>query len=325
MRVRAILACLAGGVVAVGATGCAGDDDPGTPALTPADQAGEGGTLVWAVGDRVESVDPLGARTRAAQILTRQIHEPLIESLAGPFGDTRRQPGLVRSSRSSRGGLIWTLKLRAGVRFQDGSLFDAAAVQANADRWLATATGQELLPDLAAVDSPSPSVVRFILAAPDPNLPRRLAAPQLGIISPRALAAGIGNLESLRREAFPGTGTGAFELREVAPDELLLARNTAWWGSAHKLGPALVQIVLRIEPEAPVRLALLDAGEVQLADELTAEQARFARANPLLAAIQGPEHLWLGLERSVRGVESATEIPSLSAAWLTAVRVSDAR
>ena len=187
MRVRAILACLAGGL-AVATAGCAGDDDPGTPALTPADQAGEGGTLVWAVADRVESVDPLGARTRAAQILTRQIHEPLIQSLAGPFGDTRRQPGLARSARSSRGGLIWTLKLRTGVRFQDGSPFNAAAVQANADRWLATADGQELLPDLAAVDSPSPSVVRFILAAPDPNLPRRLTAPQLGIVSPRALA-----------------------------------------------------------------------------------------------------------------------------------------
>lgn len=322
MRARAILAALAGAMLGgLLVSGCAGDDDPGTPALTPAAEAGEGGTLTWAVADRVRSIDPLAATTRSELIVTRQVHEPLVDSLAGPFGDTRRQPGLARGTRASSDDRVWTLRLRGGVRFQDGTPFNAAAVLANAERWQASATAQELLPGLIAVDAPTPATVRFILAAPDPDLPRRLGAPQLGIVSPRALAAGMGGIAGVRRESESGTGTGAFELREVSADRLLLARNTAWWGGAARLGPALDQIVLRVEPSAPVRLALLDAGEAQLADELGPDQARFARANPLLTTIEGPGDASLGLERSVRGIESAREIPSLSGAWITTITV----
>lgn len=322
MRTRAILASCAGALLLAVAAGC-GEDDPGTPAVIPTGDAGEGGTLTWAVADRPRTLDPLAAQTRAELILTRQIHEPLIETLAGPFGDVRRRPGLARSARPSADGEVWLLRLRSGVRFQDGSLFDAAAVQANAERWLASEVGRELLPDLVAVDAPSPSSVRFLLDEPDPDLPRRLAAPALGIVSPRALAAGFDGTAILRREPFAGTGTGAFELREVEADRLLLARNTAWWGATERLGPALEQVVLRTERSGAVRVALLDSGDAQLADELDADQARFVRRNPLLAAIEGPDGRWLGLERSVRGIDAATEIPSLSSAWLTAVRVPD--
>ena len=321
MSARAIPAALAAiAACALAAAGCGGGgDDRARPSLTPPAHAGEGGTLAWAVAGPVRSVDPLAAESRAAQILTRQIHEPLIASLAGPFGEGRHRPGLALRARASDGDRVWTLDLRDGVRFQDGSVFDAAAVLVNAQRWLASPTAQELLPGLVAVDAPSPTSVRFILAAPDHNLPRRLAAPELGIVSPRAIAAGIKVDDRLRGRSLPGTGTGPFELREVSATELLLARNTAWWGSARRLGPALEQVVLRIEPSAPVRLALLDAGEVQAADELDAKQAEFARANPLLTALPGPRGKWLALERSVRGIDSADEVPALSEAWITTV------
>lgn len=323
MSARAIPAALAViSACALAAAGCGGED-PGRPSLTPPAHAGEGGALAWAVAGPVRSVDPLSAESRAAQILTRQIHEPLVASLAGPFGEGRRRPGLALRARSSDGDRVWTLDLRDGVRFQDGRVFDAAAVLANAQRWLTTHAGQELLPGLVAVDAPSPTSVRFILAAPDPDLPRRLAAPQLGIVSPRAIAAGIEVEDRLRGQSLPGTGTGPFELREVSATELLLARNTAWWGSAQRLGPALEQVILRIEPSAPVRLALLDAGEVQAADELDAKQAEFARENPLLTALAGPGGKWLALERSVRGIDSGAEIPALSEAWITTVSAAD--
>ena len=316
-RAPALCAVLVAGACAV--AGCAADE-PIAPAPTPSGAAGEGGTLVWAVAGPIKTLDPLLATSRAEQILSRQVHEPLIESLAGPFGETRRRPGLARSARPAAGASVWVLRLRGGVRFQDGEVFDAAAVQANADRWLTTAAGRELLPGLVAVDSPSPTSVRFILSAPDPALPRRLASPRLGVVSPQALEAGFGRIGT---GPFTGTGTGAFELREAAPDRLLLARNTAWWGSAVRLGPALEQVILRVEPSGAVRAALLDSGDAQLADQLDADQASFVRRNPLLTVIPGPGAEWLGAERAVRGVESASEIPSLASAWLTTFDVAD--
>ncbi len=318
---RAGLLVCALAVVALG--GCGGDENEGTPALTAGEPLGEGGTLVWAVADPVSGIDPLAARSRAEQLVTRQIHEPLIASLAGPYGDTRRVPGLARSARPSGDATIWTLRLRSGVRFQDGTPFNAEAVLVNARRWRTTAAGRRLLPDLEDAFAPRFDVVRFILAAPDRAFGDRLAAPQLGIVSPRALRPRSGNGAALARPI--ATGTGPFESRERNLTRQLLARNTGWWGTASPvdLGPALEQIEFRAEPSSSVRLALLDAGDTQLADELDPDQARQALADPLLNALPGAGATWLGLSRAVRGVESAREIPSLSSAWLTNVTVAD--
>ena len=72
-----------------------------------------------------------------------------------------------------------------------------------------------------------------------------------------------------------------------------------------------------------MRLALLDAGDLELADELDSAQARQALADPLLHALRSVRGTWLGLSRAVRGVTSGREIPSLSGAWLTSVTVAD--
>jgi ABC-type transport system substrate-binding protein len=320
MASRPSRAALALALAALALAGCGGDDSSeATPALSAGEPLGDGGELAWAVTDRVTSLDPLAATTRAEQLLTRQIHEPLIASLAGPFGDTRRVPGLARRARASGDSTIWTLRLRTGVRFQDGTPFNAQAVLANAERWQTTTAGRELLPDLVDVFAPRFDVVRFILAAPDRAFDTRLEATQLGIVSPRALPSAGADL----RRALE-TGTGPFELRERSSDRQLLARNASWWGTAGDadLGPALERIEFRAEPSPAVRLALLDAGDVQLADELERIQADEALSDPLLTVLRGA-NTWLGLSRSVRGVASAREIPSLSRAWLTTVTVAD--
>ena len=62
---------------------------------------------------------------------------------------------------------------------------------------------------------------------------------------------------------------------------------------------------------------MLDAGEAELADELDPKQADQAREDPLLSVLQSSGGTFLGIERSVRGVDSGREIPALSGAWLT--------
>jgi peptide/nickel transport system substrate-binding protein len=311
-------------LVALGAAGCGGDDDEGTIAVSSAAPAGEGGTLVWAVADPVASTDPLAAKSRAEEILVRQVNEPLTARLTGPFDAERDVPGLAKSAQSSADDTIWTFRLRDGVVFQDRETpFDSAAVQANATRWLTTARGRALLPDLISVDAPSPGEVRFVLGVPDPDFPERLAIPQLGIVSPSALAPSSGEGAVVRRPAL--TGTGAFELRDRDGEHALLARNTAWWGASAKveLGPALDQIDLRTTDESSLRLAMLDAGEAQLADELASGEADQARSDPLLSILPSVAGTSLGLERSVRGVNSGREIPALSGAWLTGLETAD--
>ena len=295
--------------------GCDGGDDE-APAAGAQGEPGEGGTLVWALERAPTSLDPLLARERAEQLVTRQIHDPLVEELTGPFGDVPRESGLALASRPSSDNTIWRLHLRRGIRFQDGSAFNASAVLANAERWQSLPEGRELLPDLLAVDAPRPDLVRFILTSPDPALDRRLASPRLGIVSPRALRRGAGG--GLLQPG-SGSGTGAFELRERGSGTLLLARNTAWWGLGRGLGPALDQLEFTTVADGRDRLELLAEGEVQAADSLGRQLAREARSDPLLTALPQGDGEWLGLERSVHGIDSARAVPSLQSAWLTSI------
>jgi peptide/nickel transport system substrate-binding protein len=306
-----LLAVAAAALVAF--AGCGGDEDS-APATGTLDQPGAGGTLTWALAEGAGEIDPLLANTRSAQLVTRQVHEPLVERLVRPFTDTRLQ-GLAEFWRSSQGGTVWSFRLRPGVRFQDGTRFNGQAVLANVDRWRTTPAGRALVPGLIAADSPRPDLVRFILDQPDPEFPRLLEDPRTGIVSPRALDPSSGENAELRRES--RTGTGPFEIRESDSDGTVLARNIAWWGTQLKLGPALDQVEFRVVKRAADRLALLSGGDVQVAEALGSEAAK-ARRDPLLEVLGSGTGV-LGLQRSVRGINSATEIPSLSGVWLTRV------
>jgi glutathione transport system substrate-binding protein len=210
---------------------------------------------------------------------------------------------------------VWRLRLRPGVRFQDGARFNASAVLANTDRWLAAPAGRRLLGDVL-VDAPRPDLVRFILPRPDARFDRRLASPRLGIVSPKAIAeAPSGPLDPSR---YPDSGTGAFELRERSADRLLLARNTGWWGSERGLGPGVDQLELLAVRDPQERLGMLRDGSARVA-VLGRSQLEAARRDPLLATIPEPGSTGLGIERSVRGIPPGQPAPPLNAAWVTGI------
>ena len=113
------------------------------------------------------TLDPLAAQGRIAQTVTRQVYEPLIERLIGPYGQSAVQPGLALSARPSPNRTTWTVTLRLGVRFQDGTPFNAAAVLANSRRWQS---------DPRAAGAPSAPVRRRRAASGRGSLPARQAA-----------------------------------------------------------------------------------------------------------------------------------------------------
>jgi peptide/nickel transport system substrate-binding protein len=294
--------------------GCGGSGSAGTvrSELPP---AGGGGTLAYALPSLPSSLDPLTAETRAAQTVTRQVFEPLIERLSGPYVQAAPQAGLALQARPSRDRTTWTVTLRPGVRFQDGTPFNAAAVLANSRRWQTDATGRSLLPHLFAVDAPRPDEVRFLLDRPVPDLVRRLSSPQLAIVSPRALDPQSGQNAGFLPEA-AGSGTGAFEAGPSGPGRQLLSRFAGWWGSSMGLGPSLDGVTFVLAPQPSQRLRLLEDGAVQVADPLGPDALRAAGSNPLLDTVGGPLR-GIGLEGSVRGINSAGAIPVLSSVWLT--------
>jgi peptide/nickel transport system substrate-binding protein len=291
-------------------------DDEGIPAVGSGANPGKGGTLRWAIDRPVGDVDPLLAGTRADRLVARQIYEPLVERVAGPFDEARRVNGLALRARPSAGRTIWRLILRQGVRFHDGAPFNASAVLANVARWRASPVGRRLLPRLFEVDAPRPHLVRFILTAPDPRFDERLGSPRLGIVSPRALGGDPAELGGDPVHEASG-GTGPYELRERGRGRLLLAPHTGWWGIPRRLGPAIDRLEILTVADPAERLRLLLGGDVQVADGIGSEGQRQLRADPLLTALPQGDGRWRGIERSVRGIDSGREIPPLQRAWLT--------
>ncbi len=317
MARAALAAALIPLALALGACGD-GDENGGTAAE---DRPAEGGTLTFALVSAPDELDPLYADDRSSQVVARQIYEPLTDSLSGPYGDVRELPGLAPLTGSSSDDSVWRFRLRPRIRFQDGQPFNASAVLVNAERWIATPEGRGLLPGLDAVDAPRPDLVRFILDRPDPAFGERLADPRLGLVSPRALrsrAPGAARLDP--RAALAGSGTGAFELRELDADApVVLARNVEWWGARFDLGPALDQLVFPAIEEGARRVAALTGGEAQVADQLTEAEARELRADPLMTIAGHGRGPLIGYERSVRGIGPGGEVPALSDAWLTTI------
>jgi peptide/nickel transport system substrate-binding protein len=308
LRAIALAALIAGCCSGCGAGAARfSGDNPGA--------AGGGGDLGYAIAAHPAGMDPLHPSSLSEQIVSRQIFEPLVERLPPPYSGSAVS-GLALGWRHSSDLRVWSFRLRQGVRFQDGEPFNASAVAANAQRWIADPAGQAALPGLTAADAPRPDLVRLILSRPAPRLPRLLASPRLGIVSPPALSPPNGVGASLNR--IRQAGTGPFSLRGRAAGVVVLDRNRRWWGSALGLGPELDQIAFRTVPDPAERVRLLREDAVRVAADLPAADALPLRRDPLVTAIGPASGHALALERSVRGITSWRP-QSLSPAWLALV------
>ena len=187
---------------------------------------------------------------------------------------------------------------------------------ANSRRWQSSAAGRSLLPHLFAVDAPRPDEVRFLLDRPVPDLRQ----PPLLAEARDRLAVGARPAERAIRPLPAGRGRirhGRVPSSDPrVPGRLALSRFAGWWGSPLGLGPSLDGVTFVLAPQPAQRLRLLKEGSVQVADPLGTHGLRAADADPLLDTVGGPL-TGIGLEGSVRGIDSATAVPVLSGVWLT--------
>lgn len=152
------------------------------------------------------------------------------------------QPGLATSFTSSD-GLTWTLKLRAGVKFSDGTAFDAAAVKSQWDREAgniqAGATWAALKYFGVTTTVVDPQTLKVSLKTVDRQFPQLVAWSNLEWIpSPSALAK-----EGSSFSQKP-VGAGPFLLRSRIPNvQEVLVRNPTYWEQGY---PKLDTLTLKI-------------------------------------------------------------------------------
>ena len=116
------------------AAGCGGGDNESTGGTSPGETTGGGGggTLVFASTADPVALDGILVSDGESSRVIEQIFETLVDLKPGT---TDIEPGLAESWEASDDGLEWTFHLREGVKFQDGTDFNADAVCFNFDRW----------------------------------------------------------------------------------------------------------------------------------------------------------------------------------------------
>jgi len=97
---------------------------------------GHGGRLVWATPSDADALDPHAMGGWIGRCVTGQIFEGLLMFDLTNSNATyaKLRPALSRSYEITEGGKVWTFTLREGVKFHDGTPFNAEAVKYNVDR-----------------------------------------------------------------------------------------------------------------------------------------------------------------------------------------------
>ncbi|MEE2034858.1 ABC transporter substrate-binding protein [Rhodococcus chondri] len=260
---RPLLVAVASVMVAAGcgSGGATGSDGAGSD--TPV----RGGELVMAVNVEGQTMDPVWCATHA------------FDRCAPVFGtllrfdteDEQFVPGMALAF-DSEDGRTWTLKLRDGIRFSDGTTFDADAVVFN---WERVKDPANLSPS-ARIAAPltwrvvDPLTVEVTSEQPNFQLPWALAQGMGMIGSPAAIAqlgADFGNAP---------IGAGPFLLEKwIRNSEARFTANPDYWDEG---APYLDSFVLKVIGQDDQRLNALRAREIDIDWSLLSKDARAIEA-----------------------------------------------
>ena len=172
------------------------------------------------------NLDPTGG---AAAAIDEVVYANVFEGLTRFGADGSILPALAESWEISDDGLVYTFKLHTGVKFHDGSDFNADDVKFSLDRARAegsTNAQKALFADIASVDVVDPATVKVTLSKPNGSFLFNMAWGDAVIVAPETAADNAAN----------PVGTGPFTLTEwVKGDRVELGRYDGYWGTPVKL------------------------------------------------------------------------------------------
>ncbi|MET9262095.1 ABC transporter substrate-binding protein [Amycolatopsis sp. NPDC004079] len=233
-----------------------------------AGSAGAGGDrLVFGTGQLPQCLDPQVSPQDIVATIDRNIFDSLVVLTA----DGRFEPWLATGWNISPDGLLYTFRLREGVRFHDGTSLDAAAVAATLDHAVSPDTKSQYAASLIdAYDRSeviSPTEIGIRLKRRSAPFLEALSTAYLGIQSPTSLRVNKGSL------CGKPVGSGPFSFRSWEKNSAIeLDRNSAYgWAPANARhnGPALIPgITIRLISENASRFGALTSGQADIIDQV---------------------------------------------------------
>lgn len=243
----------------------------GASAMAEAEKPVRGGTLNVGFADDVKTLDPIFS----VQWSERQILFLIYDTLLAIAPDFSLQPALVKSWENQDDGKKVILRLQEGVKFHDGTDFNAEAVKWNLMRRkdeTVKSPQRSQLAVIESIDTPDANTVVLNLKESFPPLLSALADRAGLMASPTASEKSGDDFGS------KPVGTGPFVLNEwVRGSHVKLDRNDAYWD---KDLPYLDHIVLSDISNAVIGLQRLMTGEIDFVAQLSPQDVRLIENNP---------------------------------------------
>jgi peptide/nickel transport system substrate-binding protein len=274
-RARILLIVLAIGVL-VGAVVAL--RTPTAPALTP---PARGGQLVGSVRSAPRSFNRFVVRDQTSELLAALTQGRLVRVNRTTF---ELEPWLAERWETSPDGRTFTLHLRPGLAWSDGTPFTSADVLFSLEALYAPNSGAVLGSSLMVAGQPlmatAPDGATVVVTYPEPFGPGLRLLDNFWILPKHKLEPALraGTFETAWNSNTALTeivGTGPFVLREYEPGQrLVLERNPYYWrtGPDGARLPYLDRIVLQIVPDQNAEILRLTSGDLDLTqNELRAE------------------------------------------------------
>lgn len=264
MRKKSVLAiALATVLASFSLTACSGASKSETASTSTKSKAQD--TIVFAQGADPRGLDPALVDDGESAKIISNVYEGLIKYSKD---STKLEPSLAESWDVSSDGLTYTFHLRKGVKFQDGTDFNADAVKFNVERQLAPKVTEDMtyasfvygsVKDVQVVDT---NTVKINLKSPSTpflsNLAMSLGAP---IVSPKALQDNKNNVN----EKPVGTGPYSF-VSWTKGQNIVLKRNDSYWGTK----AVTTNVIFKFIADNSARVVALSNGEADIIDGIDA-------------------------------------------------------
>lgn len=252
-------------------------------------------TLVIAHAEVTDSLDPARGYTQTVGIVNKATYDTLVTF---PVADASEiLPMLATDWTISEDGLTYTFTLREGVVFNNGDPLTADDVVFSINR-LKNVQGSPsfLAANIASVEAADDQTVVITLATRDSSLLAKLGNTVFAISNADQIRANGGTDAADAATADTGeaylnstsAGTGPYVLESWEPQvETVLVRNENYWGEA----PYFDRVIIQNIPEAAAQLAALQAGDADMALDLTSDQGRAMEGAEGIMAVETPGNI----------------------------------
>ena len=218
-------------------------------------------TLVLAMTLEPPGLDPTAG---AAAAIGEVVHYNVLETLTKIRPDSSLVPLLAHSWTVTPDNKTWAFKLRAGVTFQNGEPFNAAAVKFSFERAAAVDSlnkDKAVFANIVNLSATDELTLVVTLKNTNPDFGFQLGQATAVIVEPKSAA---GN-------ASQPVGTGPFKLESWAKGSALVL--VRWDGYRDVKSVALRRVTLRFISDAAAQVAALLAGDVDLFPRVSAARS----------------------------------------------------